>query len=247
MALGKSNRVDGKALSLKLATKRDGAFLPRPEWEVSIKQADGEYKTLNNQELVEAVGVEGPLYDVAGDLIGVDTRVGSYEDSPIYNVSLNLRDKDRNEVYFTGFSVGSILGRKLANSVLNLKAFTNVQVGLYNQQNKETKKVYGAAALRQGDDTATVKGKFDVKTDENMQPRVFEGKGGKQERDYTKVDLFLFEQLKAFGEALRANKASNPQPAKEQEESHYAPPADNTPATESTSEGEENGDTKVPF
>jgi len=230
MALGKSNRVDGKALSLKLATKRDGAFLPRPEWEVSIKQADGEYKTLNNQELVEAVGVEGPLYDVAGDLIGVDTRVGSYEDTPIYNVSLNLRDKDRNEVYFTGFSVGSILGRKLANSVLNLKAFTNVQVGLYNQQNKETKKVYGAAALRQGDDTATVKGKFDVKTDENMQPRVFEGKGGKQEKDWTKVDLFLFEQLKAFGEALRANK-SNSQPAKEQEEVHeentYAAPAEN--------------------
>lgn len=240
MALGKSNRVDGKALSLKLATKRDGAFLPRPEWEVSIKQADGEYKTLSNEELKDVIGVEGPLYDVAGDLIGIDTRVGSYEDTPIYNVSLNLRDKDRNEVYFTGFSVGSSLGRKLANAVLNLKALNNVQVGLYNQQNKETKKVYGAAALRQGDDTATVKGKFDFKTDENLQPRVFEGKGGKQERDWTKTDLFLFEQLKAFGDKLRASK--NSQPA--QEKGHEAPV--NEPVSTANSTEEEDGD-KLPF
>lgn len=246
MALGKSNRVDGKALSLKLATKRDGKFLPKPEWEVSAKQADGEYKTFNNQELIDAVGVEGPLYDVAGDLIGIDTRVGSFDDKPIYNVSLNLRDKDRNEVYFTGFSVGSSIGRKLANSVLNLKAFENVQVGLYNQQNKETKEVYGAAALRQGNDTATVKGKFDFKTDENLKPRPYIGEGGKEKKDWTKVDLFLFEQLKAFGEALRANRASNPQPAK-QEENHYAPATENTPATEPTTENEEDGDTKVPF
>lgn len=219
MALGKINRVDGKALSLKLATKRDGVFLPKPEWEVSVKQADGEYKTLNNQELIEAVGVEGPLYDVAGDLIGIDTRVGSYEDSPIYNVSLNLRDKDRNEVYFTGFSIGSIMGRKLANAVLNLQAFDNVQVGLYNQQNKETKKVYGNVALRQGNETATVKGKYDFKTDENMQPRLFEGKGGKQEKDWTKVDLFLFEKLKEFGAVVKAAKNAQPSEPAHQETS----------------------------
>lgn len=240
MALGKQNRVDGKAFSLKLATKRNGAFLPRPEWEVSFKQADGSYHTYTNEELKGALGVDGPLYDVAGDLIGVETRLGEYEGSPIYNVTLNLRDRDRNEVYFTGFSVGSALGRKLTNAVLNLPAFDNVQVGLYNQVNKETKKAYGAAALRQGDNTATVKGKFDFKADPNLQPREFEGKGGKTEKDWTKVDLFLFEQLKAFAETVKANK---PAKTATQEVPTNAAPAPETDGNEAG--GEETP--KLPF
>lgn len=225
MALGKTNRVGSKASSLKLATKRNGAFLPRPEWEVQLKQADGKYKPLTNEEIKAEFGVEGPLYDVAGDLIGIEARQTEYEDSPIYNITLNLHDRTRNEIYFTGFTVGSTLGRKLANAILNLKAFEDVQVGLYNQINRETKKVYGAAAVRQGNDTVTIKGKFDFKTDPNLQPRVFEGKGGKPEKDWTKVDIFLFEQLKAFGETVKASKSSVPQETQQpkHEEPAYAP------------------------
>lgn len=209
MALGKSNRVDGKAFSLKLATKRDGAFLEKPEWEVQTKQPNGEYETLSAEALRELTGSDGPCYDVAGNLISIETRIGSYEDSPIYNVTLSLRDPKENQVYFAGFTVGSSLGRKLTNAILNLKAFDNVQVGLYSQLNKETRKVYGAAALRQGNDTATVKGKYDFKTDASLQPRIFEGKGGKPEKDWTKVDLFLFEQLKAFNEIIKGAKAAS--------------------------------------
>ena len=213
MALGKPNRADGKAFSLKLATKRNGAFLPRPEWEVTVKLPDGTYSDpFTNEKLKEEIDVEGPLYDAAGDLVSIDCREGSYEDKPIYNVSLNLRDRARNEVYFAGFSVGSALGRKLANAVLSLTAFDNVQVGLYNQVNKETKKVYGAAALRQGDNPATVKGKYDFKTDPNLQPREFEGVGGKSQKDWSKPDLFLFERLKEFAATIKGKPANTVKP-----------------------------------
>ncbi len=236
MALGKSNRVDGKAFSLKLATKRDGAFLDKPEWEVQTKLPNGEYETLSPDALKELTGVDGPCHDVAGNLIGIETRVGSFDDKPIYNVTLSLRDPKQNQVYFTGFTVGSSLGRKLTNAVLNLKSFDNVQVGLYSQVNKETKKVYGAAALRQGDDTATVKGKYDFKTDASLQPRSYIGEGNKEKKDWTAVDLFLFEKLKAFGETVKGAKNTAPQ------NEAPAPESEDDSAPES-----EEGEPKLPF
>lgn len=194
MALGKPNRQNnGKAFSLDLRMKEGDQFLDCAYFEVQEKQGN-EYVTIGQET------------DVAGDLIGIDTRIGEYEKKPIYNVTLNLKDKEKNEIYFTKFGLGSTTARNLANSILNLQAFENVQVGLYAQENKAKKKFYPAVALRQGGGDSTVKWKYDPKTAPQLQPRIFEGVGGVPTKDWTKVQVFLFEELAKLGEQLKANR-----------------------------------------
>lgn len=238
MAIGKKNRFSGsKAYFAKIITKRDGKFLPLAEFQISVKGSEGEYKPLTAEALKELTGEDGPVRDVVGDLVSIDTRVGHYEDDPIYNVSLGLEDKGRGEIYFTDFTVGSSLGRNLANSVLNLQAFNNVQVGLYGNKGTEGK-IYSNVALRQGQIKETVKWKFKM-GDENLKPREFEGKGGKMEKDYTKVDLFLFEQLEKLGNSLKTNADIPQKESVDTRETVNEQPKYDSPTSESQPDEEE--------
>jgi len=204
MALGKKNRIEaGKSYSVKLSLKDGQTFREIPAFIVSQKAPEGSDKKY------ETVGQET---DISGDLVKLVVRQGEYEGSPTYTFTLGLFDPQVNEMYYTDIGLGSTVGRSLANSVLNLKAFDNVQLSAYKQINKETKKSYANVSLRQGETTATVKGKYDKKTHPEMQARQFEGKidpatkKPKIEYDYTAVVLFLFEELKAFAAVVEANK-----------------------------------------
>ncbi len=230
MAVGKTNSFSGgKTYTARVSLKDGQAFRDKPIFTFQAKGADGEYKDLDAAQIKDAFGVDGPIYDITGDLVALDTRVGEYEGDPIHNVTLGLRDANRNEVIFTQFVSNNNFGRGIANRLLNLKAFENVQFGLYSQLNRETKKSYAAASIRQGDSTETIKYLYDPKVAAEVQPRIFEGKGGKQEKDYTKVDAFLFAELAKLGELLKANRGNkSPQPTPTQE----APKNESAPASE---------------
>lgn len=241
MAVGKTNRFPaGKAFTARVSLKDGNEFRPVPEFTFQAKDATGEYNDLTPEQINEAFGVDGPIRDIAGDLIALDTRVGQYDGDPIHNVTLGLRDADRNEVIFTQFVSNNNFGRGIANRLLNLAKrdeagnivsvnTANVQFGLYSQLNKELKKSFAAASIRQGESTDTIKYFYDPKTAPEVQPRLFEGKGGKQEKDYTKVDEFLFAELGKLGEFLKANR-SNKQEAPKSAPQSQAAPENPTPA-----------------
>lgn len=244
MAVGNQNRQNnGVAYSAKLTLKEGDAFLDVPHFTFQAKQGT-EYVDLSNEQIKETFGVDGPIRDIAGNLIAVDTRPGEYEGKPIHNVTLSLRDPSRNEVYFTQFVSNNNLGRNISNSILNLAAWTdkgevisvvteNVQLGLWGQKNKEKKKTFPACSIRQGTSNDTVKWRFDPKTAPEMKPREYEGKGGVIEKDYTKVDAFLFAELGKLNEFLKANRGSQSQSTpKSAPQSPVAstPVADPTPA-----------------
>jgi hypothetical protein len=227
MALGKQNRTDGKAISLKLQLKDGKSFLDCARFARQEKQSDGKYADVAYET------------DVNGDLIKVEPRLGEYEGKPVYSFKLGLNDPQLNETYYVDVSLGSALGRGLANSVLNLKAFENVQIGLYSQKNEETKKVYPAASIRQGDVKDTVKKKYDPKAEnsEVPAPRIYEGPDGPA-KDFRKQEIFFFDKLTEFAKVVEEAAKNRPKTV--------AAPKANEPTTEAPS-SEEDDDKSVPF
>lgn len=233
MALGKTKTfAEGKAFSLRHRLKDGTNFVDVGFFEVQEKKG----KDAQGKDIWEKVGRET---DVAGDLVRLDTRVGEYEGNPVRSFTLTLRDAEKNEVYFTTFSLGSALGRSTANSVLNLKNFTNVQFSNYGQINKQTKKTYPALSVRQGDDSTTVKWKYDPKAENSEYPKAREyvGKGNKTEYDYTAQEEFLLNKLNEFAKVIEAGRPKGNSPR-------------TTAATTTTPTGapaSENLDEDVPF
>lgn len=215
MAVGKPNtQRTGKSYDAEITVKADKVFLDQPHYTFS-KKIDGEYKDLTNEQTKEAFGVEGFIRDVSGNLVSVSTRPGVYQDKPIHNVTLELVDPARDETIYLKYTIGSDHGRKLTNTILNLKTTEDVRVGLWSQQNRTTKKWYPAVSVRTGDVKETVKYLLDPKTAPELQPREYEGEGGKLRKDYTKVDAFLFAKITEFGASLPRGGFTSPSPASE--------------------------------
>lgn len=219
MAIGKTNRTEGKAYSLKLKLKEGEKFLDCARFDIQEK-VEGAYKTTGNTT------------DVSGDLFRIETRVFEHDQGPIRSFKLALRDAEKGEAYFIDVGLGSGLGRGLANSLLNLKAFNGVEIGLYPQTNRETKKVYPAVSVRQGGSDETVKWAYDPKDGVIPAPEEFKARGGKMEKDYTKQEVFLLEKLAELAaklggdkpateapKATSATKAAKPAPAEPIDES----------------------------
>jgi hypothetical protein len=211
MALGNQNRLSGKSYPIKLKLKDGEAFLDVAYFEIQKKVGE-KYEPITPEELEALTGSKDPLRDIEGNLVKISTRLGEYDGKPTRSYTLGLQDPTKGEVYYINVSLGSGVGRGLANSVLNLKVFNAVKVGLYGQKNQQTKKVYPAVALRQGTDTDTVKWKYDPKNpDSGMPPvREFEGRGGSKERDYTAQEIFLFERLNEFSKVVEASAKNHP-------------------------------------
>lgn len=229
MALGKQKQnIEGKAYSLRHRLKDGVNFVDVGFFEV-------QEKTGKDAQGKDQWTVTGRETDVAGDLVRIDTRVGEYEGNPVHSFTLSLKDSEKNEVYFTTFSLGSALGRSTANSILNLKAFENVQLSNYGQTNKDTKKTYPALSVRQGDETATVKWKYDPKGGEMPAAREYQGKGNKIEKDYLAQEQFLVNKLNEFAKVVEA--------ANKNRSKNTTVPA-SAPATVSSTE---NTDEDVPF
>jgi len=219
MALGKSNQFpQGKAYSLKLQLKDGKSFLDCARFAIQDK-VDGEYKD---------VGYET---DISGNLFKIEMRQWEYEGKTNRSFKLGLRDsikkpdgKTESEAYFVEVPLGSNLARGLANSILNLQAFDNVQIGLYSQTNRETKKVYPAVALRQGEAKDTVKWKYDSKMEGTLLPgpRIYEGPDGPA-KDFKKQEIFLFERLTEFAKVVEAAQSKTKNAVREETSPTEAP------------------------
>lgn len=211
MALGKTNRIDGKAYSLKLKLKDGESFLEIPQFDVQEKQGD-KFVSIARET------------DVAGDLVKIETRVFDHDKGPIRSFKLALKDFEKNEIYFVDVGLGSGLGRGLANSILNLKGFTNVQVGLYGQKSKKDGKTYGAVSVRQGDEEGTVKWKYDPKAEKSPVPAIREYPGKidpktkkpKMEKDDSAQQEFFLAQLNEFAAVVEEAAKKGPKSAPKQ-------------------------------
>lgn len=186
MALGKTTRKnDLKAFALKLKLKDGEKFLDKPVFEVSQRQGD-KYVVLPEKQ-----------YEVTGNLIGVEPREYIYQEETIRSFTLSIQDND--EIYFVSIPFNS-LGRGLANSVLALPAFDNVQIGLYATKPKEKGgKSFPAASLRQNDEI--IRWKFNLA--DIPAPTVVKFKG-KDLKNYTDQEVFFSEKLREFNKVIKA-------------------------------------------
>lgn len=185
MSIGKTARKnDLKAFSLKLKLKDGEKFLDKPVFEVSKREGD-KFVILPEKES-----------EVSGNLIGVEPREYVYEGSPIRSFTATLQDND--EIYFVNVPLNG-LGRGLANSLLALKDFTDVQIGLYASKPKtEGARSFPAASLRQGGEI--IRWKFDQAALPTPEEVTFKGK---TQRDWTKTEVFLSDQLKELNKLVK--------------------------------------------
>lgn len=208
MALGKPNRPQGKAVNLELRQKsKEGAFLIPPVFQITEKQADGTYP------------VVGTETDVSGDAISltVRTREVPGQDLPSRSFNIGLRDNkvkgpdgvtEVSETYFVNIGLNSNLGRSLANSILNLKSRKKVQIGTYSRKGTDGK-TYGAASIREDGSDDTVKWRYDDKTTPALPaPRIYEGKGGVKERDFTAQEEFLYAKLEELSKTFKQSQSA---------------------------------------
>lgn len=198
--LGKKNRIDGKAYSLKLQLKDGTEFLECARFKVEEKKADGKFGPAK-----DAGGHDLYVTDVSGDLFRITTRVFEHDQGPIRSFNVGFRDSENNEAYFTDIGLGNGVGRSLANSILNLKSFDNVELGLYVQKKED--KTYPAGSVRQGGKTETVKWAYTPATGLPLHEEL-KGRGGKLEKDFTNQEVFLFDKLAEFGKTLEKTSAA---------------------------------------
>lgn len=234
MALGKPNRsFEGKNYSLQFKLKDGDKFVDQGFFQVS--ESTGE-KNAQGKTIYKDTGRET---DVSGNLVNILTDSRDTENGTVRSFTLLLNDPEKKENYYTRFGLGSNLGRRTANAILNLQGFENVQLSSYSQQNQETKKIYPALSVRQGDSSATIKPKYDVKDANSEIPKAREyvGKGGKTEYDYTQQEVFLLQKLTEFGKVVSEAAKKHTPTSKSVE----------APAATAPKSAEENLDEDVPF
>lgn len=233
MAYGKQSAFKGRNINAKYTSKEGTTFLEVPYFLLSEKKGD-KYPALTADELKELTGKDTHPVEISGDLVELTVRQGEYEGGPVRSFKLVLEDGDiRN---YVEFPLGSIVGRSVANTVLNLKARENVQFGSYSRFDKAKGKSFAQVSVRQGEGSETVKWKYDIKAEDSPLPkgREFQGKGGKIERDFTDQEVFLYNELVKFGETLKQLplSASKKAPVNAISESH----AKSDPAAENLDE-----------
>lgn len=181
MGLGKPQRKDLKAFSLKIKTKD----LPKPEFVVSERQGD-KFVELPERE-----------YNVSGNLIGVEPKETLWQGKTIKSVNVTLTDGD--QIYFVTVPYSN-LGRGLMNSLLALKSFNEVEIGLYQTKPKsDGGKTYPATSLRQAGEIV----RWRYSQAELPPPDEIVFKGEKM-RDFTKVESFFAAQLKELNKVIKA-------------------------------------------
>lgn len=202
MAFGSGSRSFGPnavLYSFKIKTKD----LPAPVFEVSKKGADGKYAPLEGKAKTAS--------RVSGNLTSASPKEHEHNGETIKSVNLTLQDG--NDVYFVGVGY-TFLGRNLMNSLLSLKAFDDIEIGLYQSKPKPgapIQKGFPSVALRQHNEL--VKGLYDPKKDLPPIPKVT--LKGKQVSDTGAIDAFFEEKIKTWCKVVNAAaaKAAAAQPA----------------------------------
>lgn len=188
MAFGTGSRSFGPnavLYSFKIKTKD----LPAPIFEVSKKGEDGKYAPLTKTAT-----------RVSGNLTSASPRENTHDGKIIKSINLTLQD--RNDVYFV--SVGqTFLGRNLYNSLLGLKSFDEIEIGLYQSKPKPDavlKTGFASVALRQHGEL--VKGPYDPKKDMPQTKKVFVN--GKNQTDTFELDNWFEAKMKAWCKVVNA-------------------------------------------
>lgn len=187
MGLGKPQRKDLKAFSLKIKTKD----LPKPEFVVSERQGD-KFVELPDRE-----------YSVSGTLIGVEPKETKWENKTIKSVNVTLTDGD--QIFFVTVPYSN-LGRGLMNSLLSLKAFNDVEIGLYQTKPKvDGGKTYPATSLRQAGEIV----RWRYSLEELPKPEEIVFKGEKM-RNFEEQEKFLATQLVELNKVIKATTPVKP-------------------------------------
>ncbi len=185
MSRGKQQqeRRDLKRFAYKIKTKD----LPKP---IFVESEDQGGKFVENAE---------PQYNLSGNLIGVEPKETVWQGKTIKSVNVTLVDNTAGEIYFITVPYSN-LGRGLMNSLLALKSFADIEIGLYQTKPKaDGGKTYPAVSLRQ--DGEIVRWRYDQKDLPPPDEIVFKGE---KMRDFSKVEAFFSEQLKELNKVIKA-------------------------------------------
>ncbi len=185
MSRGKKQqeRRDLKRFAYKIKTKD----LPKP---IFVESEDQNGKFVENAE---------PQYNLSGNLIGVEPKETVWQGKTIKSVNVTLVDDEAGEIYFITVPYSN-LGRGLMNSLLGLKSFSGVEIGLYQTKPKsDGGKTYPAVSLRQGGEI--VRWRYDQKDLPPPDEIVFKGE---KMRDFSKVEAFFADQLKELNKVIKA-------------------------------------------
>ena len=184
---GKQQRKDLRAFRYKIKTKD----LPKPHFVESERQGD------------KFVELPDPQYTLSGTLIGVEPVETKWEGKLIKSVNVTLTDAD--EIYFITVPYSN-LGRGLMNSLLNLKAFDKVEIGLYQTKPKmDGGKTYPATSLRQAGEIV----RWRFTQEELPKPEEIIFKGEKM-RNFEEQEKFLAAQLVELNKVIKATAPVKP-------------------------------------
>lgn len=164
--------------------------LPQPFFEVKIKE-DGKY-------VIVGPISEGIKY-LGGTLVDIKNKTFKYEGKDIESVTSTFVDKVKDEAYLLTISQG-FLGRNILNSLLALKTYEGIEIGLYTTKPKEGyDKGFNSASVRQNN--VMIYGKF---KNEEL-PKIIKVKVGKDTHsDSTEINAFFTAQVEEFAKVLRA-------------------------------------------
>ncbi len=228
MAFGTGSRSFGPnavIYSFKIKTKD----LPAPLFEVSKKVGD-EYKPVLDDK-----GKQVTATRVSGNITSAVPKENVHDGKTIRSINLTIQGNgadDKDDVYFV--SVGeTFLGRNLYNSLLGLKSYEDIEIGLYQSRPKAGQtKTFASVSLRQYNEP--VRGPYDQKKDMPAVKKV--RVNGKDQSDTEELDNWFREKMKAWCKQVNAAaKGSAPvaAPAQAGEEgAHVSAPTDETSSTE---------------
>lgn len=168
--------------------------LPEPVFEVKRKEGD------------ELVTVDTGVRFVEGNLIDIQNKEFKHGKKTIKSVSAVFQDTKggKNEVYFVGIP-HTYLGRNILNSLIALRSFEGVQIGVYKSKPRPDLK--NPAVMREGFASSAVRqngqlvyGKF---KNEELPPIPKVQVGEETFGDSTKITEFFTTQVAELAKAVK--------------------------------------------
>ncbi len=200
-------RTDLKAYAFRIKTKD----LPVPHFEVQTREND---KWVPLTEPVK--DTEGKItgtkvvtaQNIEGNLLAIESRKTVFQGKTIKSTSVTLQDGD--QIYFVTIP-NSMLGRGILNRLINLKAFTNVQIGLYaSKPQSEGEKSFHRASVRQDDEIVNWKYTFEQLPEA---PQIKKASGEVLGRDYDALDAFFEKEVAELNSKIKKGAVVAPTPA----------------------------------
>ncbi len=215
MALSNGSYSSGPLIFLNPRSKNKDGDKVNPHFEIA---------RVNEDKKIAPTGETATK--VTGDLLRPKFTEREYKG--VINKHVGLYIKDGDETYSLDLTY-RISTRSLFNAILSLTDPKGIEISIY-----ESKKGYEALSLRQNDDL--VAWKFDGRKGEIPEAITVKFKG-KDQHDFTPVDDFFEENLKAWAEEVfgpeKASK-SEAKEAREQTATEAAPASTPTKSTQKT-------------